>query len=169
MEGILHIVKITAIIQVILIILFILIGYFTFLTLKWIKKRQEKQREQITSLLNNHFHQSRPLTAAEISYLKKKIFYVLLSLTDIEKSDAGSNHLNLFLQGLSTLILKPVGGQLYKSRHWPNRYLAAICFSYGFDQKEEAILLKLINDKTLLVSINAAKVAVKYANAYLNK
>lgn len=169
MDKVIYIVKFVSIFQVTLIVIFIALLYLTKIFVVSIEKRKKETRDEIVNKLNWHFNNSVSVASSPktMKLLKKSIEDVLFFLSELEKNKKESEHLRHFLEELSELVLKPSARTLSRSRKWLNRYVATLCFSYGFDEKDKLMILQLINDDIVLVSVNAAKIAVKFRNSFL--
>ncbi len=167
MDKILELAKVVTVIQVLIITSFILLMYLTRYFFQYRGQKNAGETEEISNLFNTNFDQQQIFSPEAAKQLQKSIQQVLFVLTAFEKKHSGSDYIGAFNAQLSNLVLKPAARKWFDSWRWLERYSAARCYTYGFDAEDEKKLLHLINDKSLLVSINAATVAVNYSNPTL--
>lgn len=167
MDKILEIIKIIAILQGIVIASFIALMYLAKLVVYFKEKKNIKKRKQIHTLFEEHFKKHEPLSLKNVNIFKHSIQNVLIVLKDFDTEHQGSDYLELFKSQLSASVFKPVARKLTESRHWFKRYTATLCYLHGFDDIDEPKLIKLLDDSTLLVAINAGMCVLKYNNSPL--
>lgn len=167
MDEVIYIVKIIAILQVALITLSVVILYLTKIYFHYNEQSKAKKRNEIAGLLDSYYIHRDPLSPDSVRRLKNHVYYVLLGLMKIEQNHPPSPELEAFKEQLSIKIFRPAAKTLATSRDWYNRYIATLCYYYGFDADDDERLLQLVKDDTTLVVINAAKVAVKFYNPLL--
>lgn len=170
MDKLLTVIKIVALTEVILIGLFILLMYLTKAYFNNQARKSERKIKMVRSILTTHLEQQIPLSPLTARWVKKPIGPVLGVLKTLALTHSNSIYWDSFTKQLSELILKPVARKLSLSRYWLRRYQAAQCYYYGFELEDEKRLTRLLNDPSLLVSINAATVVVRYSHpALINK
>lgn len=159
MNSLVYIVEILVITQIILVIIGIISLYVIKIIFNINRKTKDKNKIKTRAWLkniDNNFHTLNPST---IAYLKDSIDHVVTILHDEKKS---FNNFESLTTILSEKILKPAARELTYQKRWFKRYLAVLCYSYGVDEKDDSYLKRLIQDKTLLVNLNAGKVIFKY-------
>lgn len=163
MEEILHIVKIITITQMILIILFALLIYLAKHYFIWHKKKNIKNLRWVHQLIHSHIDNKEPLSPETIKKLKKSASNVLITMKSIEKKQ--KLQFEPFKKQLFALVLKPLAVKWSSSYSWFKRNQAAMCYTYGLEPDDGHRILRLLNDPTLLISMNAGLSIVRFGNA----
>lgn len=166
-DKILYYVKIIAIIQVVVIVLSLFILYLTKIILYFRNKKLIKTQLKIEQLLPALVRDQVELTPNAATFLRCWIFLVLKTLHRYEQNTDTRLAFNKLLVMLKADVLLPVAAKLSESRRWFKRYTATLCYIYAFNEQCEKQVLKLIFDNILMVSINAAMIAVRYSNEKL--
>jgi hypothetical protein len=157
-----YIVKIVAITQIILVILCLFVIYILKLIFSLMASRRAKLATKTRELLYTHFNDQTAFSSQTIIRLRKRLQPVLAVIRQIETEYTRSDYLPAFIKYISDEILKPTG-RIYAFKHdWFKKFMATQSFLYGFDKEDASIIIKLIGDSSLLVSINASLVGLKY-------
>jgi len=167
MDKVIEIAKIVTIIQIVIVLLFILLMFVARYFLQYRERKNAKKMIKISHLFSSYFEEEKVFTPEECRYLQRQIQHVMTVLSSFEDKHINADYLGAFNAQLSNLVLKPVARKYASSYDWFKRYCATQCYAYGFEKEDEEKLLLLIQDKALLVAINAVTVAVNYANPVL--
>lgn len=162
MDSVLYFVKIVVLAQMTLILFIIILLYLDKLFFKYKDKWESRERARITKLMNRYATNNRDIPQPIIGDFNTSIFNVLLHFAILENKYEGRSTFSRFKSQLSAEVLKPVAREGAFSNDWFKRYIATLCYLYGIDSSDEEIVLKLIEDESLLISVNAAKVATKF-------
>lgn len=164
MGYIFYYVKITAIVKLTIIpLLFLLLLLLRVILFYQQKKLIIKDKEMLDTI-KLFFKNQDELSAKQIKYFKKNIKVLLDVIQNFENKHM-INHRDF--QTLSNKILKAQGRKFSKSKNWLNQLYGARCFFYGFDQKDEILLIKLMDSDDLLVCLESAKTIFKSPNSQL--
>ena len=163
MDFILYFVKIIVILQIFLIISLIIFEYVVKSHYFSRENRQHKRNSEMKDILIVLAQHSPPSIDENTAKYFSRFISSLLSVIPAFRETYLAPQTEL-MQQLIEQILKPSARRLAPSIHWFNRYLAVNCFYYGFDTIDEPILIHLIEDKTLLVSLNAAHIGFNHPN-----
>lgn len=163
MDTILHIVKIVAIIELILITLFVLLTFFAKCYFSWHKKKNNHNLKWIFELLQSHMANKEPLSSAQAKKLKKSVSNVLIVMKRL--GEKPNDYFEEQKKQLFTLVLKPVAIKWSSSYSGFKRNQAAMCYLYGLDSDDQKRIFRLLNDKTLLISMNAGLSIVRFGDA----
>jgi hypothetical protein len=125
-------------------------------------KKNAVKAQLVTEMLDLHYKKKQPFSKKSLSILKKSINIVLRELETIKKRDGQSEYLIPFTIELSELVLKPIARPWTSSKTWHQRFDATLCYAYGFEPKDENNLIKLLNDPSVLIAINAAEIIIKF-------
>lgn len=162
MDRILEIVKFFAILQLILIAMMLLLMYLTRGWMKYREKQIPKKRLLLKTILDIHLNEQQPLTPKATKVLKKSLPLTIDILNTWNQAD---NYEQQRIQSVSlqlqNKVLLPAARGYARSRNWLKRFLAIQSYSFGFEDQDETRLLRLLQDPTMLVSINAAMVGTK--------
>ncbi len=162
MDKLFYIVKIIAITELILVVLLLILSYGMKIFFHFKEKHNIKISTHIDQQLEATFNGQIKLSDTMINFFKSHLLTFLINLSHFEaKKNQFINWDNVIKQ-LSDVILKPQARVLSTSRQWFKRYLAVLCFSYGFDPEDGKLLKKLLNDDNLLISINTARVIAEF-------
>ncbi|USQ14785.1 HEAT repeat domain-containing protein [Legionella lytica] len=163
METILHIVKIVAIIEIILITLFVLLTFFAKCYFSWHKKKNSHNLKWIFELLHSHMANKEPISIAQAKKLKKSVPNVLIVMKRL--AEKPNDYFEELKKQLFTLVLKPVAVKWSSSYSSFKRNQAAMCYLYGLDSDDRKRIFRLLNDATLLISMNAGLSIVQFGDA----
>lgn len=162
MDKILDIVKIFAILQLVLIIAMVLLMYLTRAWMKYSDKQMVKKRQLLKTILDIHLNEQQPLTPKAAGVLKKSLPLTIEILNTWNRADNyEQQRIHAVSLQLLNAVLLPAARAYTLSRNWFKRFLAAQSYSFGFEDQDEVMLLRLLEDPTMLVSINAAMVGTK--------
>ena len=162
MDKLIEIVKIFAIAQLILITLLIIGFFLTRIYFFYKERRAIKIRLKIHQIWKNAFDKKNLLTMSELALIKKNAFETLIYLSELENKYNKEPHYFSLINQLSIEIFKPLSRRLASSRNWLKRYTAALGYSFGFENVDEANLINLVKDKSLLVALNASTTLIKH-------
>ncbi|OGV47924.1 MAG: hypothetical protein A3F46_05830 [Legionellales bacterium RIFCSPHIGHO2_12_FULL_42_9] len=158
-----HVVKVVALIQLGILIASFFLFYVLRTLFKINDRRLAKKIKKMTQLLNSLINNQTKLTPKIIRFFKNNCREMLSCMRKIEDTTPTLPAWIKIKQQLSTQILKPEAKRLAYSSKWLKQYLAALCFEYGTNLKEnDSVLSKLVHSDTFIVSLNAARVIFKY-------
>lgn len=163
METILHIVKIVAIIELILITLFVLLTFFAKCYFSWHKKKNSRNLKWIFELLRSRMANKDPISITEAKKLKKSVPNVLIIMKRL--GEKPNDYFEQLKKQLFTSVLKPVAVKWSSSYSGFKRNQAAMCYLYGLDSDDQKRIFRLLNDNTLLISMNAGLSIVRFGDA----
>ena len=162
MNSILYGVKWITSIQLILIITIIFLFYVLHLAFRLYDKNTQKKTKKIAVLLQSKLENNIDLSLYEIKFLSHNLNLLVQCMDELEKNMGSHSTWLALKQQLSNQVLKPGARRLSSSRSWLKKYLAVLCYNEGIDNEDNIILSKLIQNDTLLLSLNTAKVIFKY-------
>ncbi|MDR3503592.1 MAG: HEAT repeat domain-containing protein [Legionella sp.] len=163
METILHIVKIVAIIELILITLFVLLTFFAKCYFSWHKKKNSHNLKWIFELLHSHIVNKESFSITQAKKLRKSLPNVLIVMKRLEEKP--NDYFEQLKKQLFALVLKPVAVKWSSSYSGFKRNQAAMCYLYGLDPDDRNRIFRLLNDPTLLISMNAGLSIVQFGDA----
>lgn len=163
METILHIVKIVAIIELILITLFVVLTLCAKLYFSSHKKKNSQNLKEIFELLHAHMINKEPISNEQAKKLRKSIPNVLIVLKRL--GEKPNDYFETLKKQLFTLVLKPSAVKWCKSYSGFKRNQAAMCYLYGLEPDDRHRINRLLNDSTLLISMNAGLSIVQFGDA----
>lgn len=155
-KNIIIIIKVWAIIQLFVIVLLILAFIVTYLILQYKEKIRSKSINKINELLNVIAKDPNAITESIIHFFNRHLIEFIFCFEKAEQKNQKSIYWDVVKKIISNHVLKPRISLLASSWYWFNRYLAVRCYRIGININDEDLLFKLINDKILIVSINAA-------------
>ncbi len=116
----------------------------------------------IFDLLHSHMNNKKPISMEQAKKLKKSVPNVLIVMKRLgEKPNDYFEHLK---KQLFTLVLKPVAIKWASSYSGFKRNQAAMCYLYGLDADDRKRIFRLLNDTTLLISMNAGLSIVQFGD-----
>jgi len=160
MGTIFFIIKSWAIFQFILIILISIFFYFTKVYVKFTNKRRERIVNKINKKLKKINKDRAYLKNSVIKFFNQNIIEFILCFRKANKRNRKKTGWQEIQVIISEKVLQPQVSLLASSKDWFNRFLATQCYEIGINIIDEDIILKLLNDDTLLVAINAAIIIV---------
>ncbi|CAM4503354.1 MAG: hypothetical protein LEGION0403_FIIPPAGN_01862 [Legionella sp.] len=163
METILYIVKIVAIIELILITLFVILTFLAKCYFSWHKKKNSQNLKWVFELLHVHMINKEPISSEQAKKLKKSIPNVLMVMKRLEEQP--NDYYDTLTKQLFTLVLKPVAVKWSSSYSGFKRNQAAMCYLYGLEPDDRNRIYRLLNDSTLLISMNAGLSIVQFGDA----
>lgn len=170
MDTVYYIAKVVAITELILIVLLIVVSYLLKVIFSAKEKRNAKLavkiHEQLTALFNSN---QTNIPTTTFKFFKKNILIFLVKFSEFENIKAQFPNWDNIVAQLSNHVFKPVGRKFSSAHGWFKRYIAVLCFGYGFDHADNKLLTKLTGDDNLLVSMNAAKAIAKFPTLDLIK
>ncbi|MBA2710100.1 MAG: HEAT repeat domain-containing protein [Tatlockia sp.] len=167
MEILIKIVKVVTIAQIFLILVFLITVYvYKYYTHLRDKKNAEKTI-QLNEMLSSHFDRKESFPQKSAQILKKSLNDVLRNLEGTKRSSSQNEYFSTYKKQLSDLVLQPIARKWATSRTWYKRFDATLCYMYSFEAKDEEKLLKLLNDPSILIAINAAEVVVTHNHRQL--
>jgi len=154
-------VKWIIVLQLIMITLLVLTTYLVKIYINFKEKNRCRQFARMEASLTEIAKGKQELTADILKNAGKSISIVLAILSSLE----GKFDTFVWRKVKARLVeevLLPKARKLTKSRNWFKRHQAAQCFSLGKSETDDNNIIQLINDPVLLVSLNAATIALKY-------
>ena len=132
----------------------------TRIVLNFKNKRRQKRTDRINQLLNSIIENPDLLDNEMTAYFNQSIIEFILSYEKFERNNRGFREWQRINSIISNQVFKIQVKPLARSSYWLKRYLAVRSMQLGEHIEAENILVDLLNDKILLVSMNAAMVVL---------
>lgn len=149
--------------EIFCVIFFVGVVYILKIYMHFQNKDTDQVYEQINQLLVDAMSKSRELTAKEIKFLLRNITETVRSYEYIKTSYYVEMYPFVDVEKqLIQEVFKKTIRSLATSWKTYNRYFAAKILNFYYTPENDALVEKLIKDKTSIVSVNAAQVGFKY-------
>lgn len=162
MERILHIVQHIASAQIIIIVIVVVLFYLFSIIFKINDRLTVRKNKKIKARLKALLEEECELSSIDIKFFQSNIRELLKCIEKEDIRNAQSVKWQHVKQQLSDKVLKVKARKLALSRHWMKNYLAVLCYRYGVAPDDQPVLSKLVNNGTLLVSLNAGILILLY-------
>ncbi len=136
-------------------------GYYELKT-----KRERIKNAKMRDILSTATKQKTLLTQPQINYLQPFDHSLLFLIHELDSTDNTPQWKEIRNQVIQQVV-QPTARKLAKSSKSLKRYLATECFSFGTEPSDQNTIISLLQDPTLLISLNAARVAFKYPSPEL--
>jgi HEAT repeat protein len=124
------------------------------------KENQSKKYATLKESLINVVNQKQALNDTILKRCNESMTTLLTVINEMDEEVKSPNWQDI-RQTIITKVVLPNARKLSDSKKWFKRYMATQCFNLGKEEGDDSYISQLIKDKVLLVSLNAAEVAVK--------
>lgn len=133
--------------------------YYFFKKNYMLKAKEKIERLLVVMSSQENINLQQEIILQKIQLFKKNLPVVLQIMVHLDQ-DSNLLFWKKVRPFLISHVLLPQARKFAVSRDWLKRYLAVCCFNYKIETKDEHFLVRLIEDKRLLISLNASRIAV---------
>jgi len=145
-----------------IIILFVLFAYAAKLNQYFKARVHSAKRLKLRRIIQRVSQKGRSFSLKEFRHFKREIHFTLDMIAEFDESIIRPINWEDLKQSLIANSLLPKARVYALSKNMYRRYLAIQCFQYGPLATDEASIIRLMHDKILLISLNAARIAFKF-------